>query len=75
MVGKSVLTVKLKASLSRTVLPKLLGDGNRKARVKGFTIPGMRQQPHFCKLTKKGKNKPLDNDTRGFVFGWGASSK
>jgi hypothetical protein len=41
-------------------LPKLLGDGNRLVGVEGFTIPGMRQQQHFCKRTKKGKNKPLE---------------
>jgi hypothetical protein len=44
MVGKSVLTVKVKASLLRTALPKLLGDGNRRGRVESFTIPGMRQR-------------------------------
>jgi hypothetical protein len=50
-------------------LPKLLGDGNRWVGVEGFTIPGMRQQQHFCKRTKKGKNKPLDNDARGLLVG------
>jgi hypothetical protein len=57
--------------VSRTALPKLLGDGNHKGRVKGFTIPGMRQRQHFCKPTNKGKNKLLVN-ARGFLVGWSA---
>jgi hypothetical protein len=68
MVGKSVLTVKVKVSLLRTALPKLLGDGNRKVRVKGFTIRGMRQRQHFCKHTKKDRqNKPLDKRHQGLL--------
>src|SRR6478672_5782238 len=57
MVGKSAWTVKVKALWSRTVLPKLLGDGNRWVRVEDFTRPGMRQQQHFCKRIRKGSNK------------------
>jgi hypothetical protein len=70
MVGKSVLTVKVKASLLRTALPKLLGDGNRRGKVKGFTIQGMRQRQHFWKHTKKDKNKPLASFVQG-LLAWG----
>lgn len=50
------------------VLPLVPGVGVHRARVEGFTIPGMRQQQHFCKHTKKSKKQALGVEVEPGAF-------
>ncbi len=46
------------------------GVGALLARVEGLTILGTKQRQHFCKLTKKGKNKPWYRHAKASSSTW-----